>query len=164
MPFKKLNRLDVRAFTFLEVVIVVFIVSILAAVVLPSFFGSSISSHDDDARMIASIIRFAKDSSQFSMNEVSIDIDLDKKTLAFMRENKKEVRKVDSLHAVKVTSSKKRLSGKMTVVFPDSGLTERITVSLIANSGYLDVIYNPYSGKVTIEKRVQDDLEEVKKS
>ena len=81
MSFKKLKRLDIEAFTFLEVVVVVFIVSILAAVVLPSFFGLSTNSHDADARMIASIIRFAKDRAQFSMNEVSIDIDLDEQRL-----------------------------------------------------------------------------------
>ncbi|MEE9524872.1 MAG: hypothetical protein V3V59_09020 [Thermodesulfovibrionales bacterium] len=164
MSFKKLKRLDIEAFTFLEVVVVVFIVSILAAVVLPSFFGLSTNSHDADARMIASIIRFAKDSSQFSMNEVSIDIDLDEKTLSFVRENRKEVRKVDSLHAVKITSSKVRTSGKVTVSFPASGFSERITVRLVGNSGYLDVVYNPYSGKVTIKKRIQDNLEEIKKS
>ena len=114
--------------------------------------------------MIASIIRFAKDSAQFSMSEVSIDIDLDKKTLSFDRENKKEVRKVRSLHSVKITSLKERSSGKMTVIFPDSWLSERITVSLTDKSGYLDVIYNPYSGKVTIEKRIQDDQDEIEKS
>jgi prepilin-type N-terminal cleavage/methylation domain-containing protein len=164
MFFKELKELKEKAFTFLEVVIVVFIVSILAAVVLPEFLSSSVNSHDDDARMVASILRFAKDRAQFSMNEESIDIDLDKKTLSFEREGKKEVKKIDSLHAVKVSSSKKKLSGMVTVIFPDSGLSERITVRLIADSGFLDVICNPYSGKVTIEKVAKDDLDEMNKS
>jgi prepilin-type N-terminal cleavage/methylation domain-containing protein len=164
MFFKKLKEFKERAFTFLEVVIVVFIVSILAAVILPSLFRSSVNSYDDDARMVASVLRYAKDRAQFSMSQVLINIDLDRKTLSFDREGKKEVKKIDSLHAVKVTSSKKKLSGKVTITFPDSGLSERITVRLTANSGFLDVICNPYSGKVTIEKAIQDDLDEISKS
>lgn len=164
MFFQKPKRFEESAFTFLEVVIVVFIVSVLAAVVLPSLFGSSVSGHDDDARMVASILRFAQDRALFTMNEVSVDVDLDRKTISFEREGKEEVRKISSLHAVKVTSSKKKLSGTVTVVFPDSGLMERITVRLSADSGYLDVICNPYSGKVTIERAVEEDLDKTGKS
>src|SRR5208282_1143636 len=69
-------RKNKEGFTLLELFAVVFIISLLTAVVLPSLYGLSDNKLKSDARKMASLLRYLNDSSISSKKTLSLKFDL----------------------------------------------------------------------------------------
>ncbi len=150
MMKKRLN--DNRAFTLIEMLVVVFIISLIAAVVLPSLSGFGSKDVTDDARLVASVIRYLNDTSRNTRETTYMILDLDKNTLTYPKDEKNVIKKIGSLYSVKLTSAEEKSSGSIKVDFQPSGLSAQLLVRLSGDSQLVDVLYNPYSGRVMIER------------
>lgn len=141
-----------RAFTLIEIIITVFIVTLVMAVVLPSFYSLGGKDTASDAKAAASIIRFLNDTSRNTRSEATMVFDLDGGTVSYKTEDKEETMEIRSLYSVELTSEGEKKGGEVTVTFSAGGLMERLRVRFHRNSEYMATVYNPYSGRVMIKK------------
>jgi general secretion pathway protein H len=148
----KIRLKDSRAFTLIEMLVVVFIISLIAAVVLPSFSGFGSKDVTDDARLMASVIRYLNDTSRNTGEAKYMILDLDKKTVSYPDDKGTVIKNIGSLYSAKLTSASEMHSGSIRVDFQPSGLSAQLLVRLSGDSQLLDVLYNPYSGRVMIER------------
>ena len=149
MIVTNLNNFN-KAFTLIEILLAVFILSLLMAAVIPALSGFNVRGIKDDARLAASIIRYLQETSQNTKKTLSMVVDLDKKIITYERDAKVEILKIDGLHSVKLTSMEEKVGGEIKVFFPATGCMERLAVKLNSKSGYMEVIYNPFSGRVIV--------------
>lgn len=139
-----------KAFTLIEMLLVVFILSLLMAAVIPALSGFNIRGVKDDARLVASIIRYLQETSQNRKMALTMIVNLDKKIITYEKDAKVEIRKIDGLHSVKLTSMEEKVEGEVKVFFPATGFIERLAIKLNNKSGYMEIVYNPFSGRVII--------------
>jgi len=78
MPISRTGISSKRGFTLLEIVVVLFIVSLVMAIVLPSFAGFGESKLKSESKEIASILRYMNDSAVSRKETFLIRFDLDK--------------------------------------------------------------------------------------
>lgn len=143
---------DIRAVTLIELLIVIFIISLVLASILPTFSGFGSNDVTDDARLVASVIRYLDDTSRNTREQLTMVLDLDEKTVSYPGDTENVLKKIGSLYSVKLTSDEEKKSGMIQIDFPPSGLSERLRVMLSGDSEFMTVLYNPYSGRVIIEK------------
>lgn len=149
-----------RGFTLLEVILVVFLITIVTAAVLPSFsnlFSRDISA---DSRTVASIIRLLIDDSGSTGTALPMVIDLDEKRIHYVKEGTEAIKDVDSLYAVETASDGLKENGKVKLEFLPSGFSEYMKVRLFDGDRDMDVIYNPYTGRVTVREVTREEREE----
>jgi prepilin-type N-terminal cleavage/methylation domain-containing protein len=150
-------------FTLIELIIVVFIITIVTAAVLPSFFNFMSKDIASDAQFMASAIRYLEDNSTNTGTDSEMVINLDGKTVSYKTAEKEETREIDSLYSVELTSGGLKENGEVTVHFSSEGLTEKLKFKLYDKSLAMDVVYNPYSARVIVEKGLPPDEEKSEK-
>lgn len=138
-------------FTLLEIIIVVFLLTIVTAVVLPSF--SSVAPRDIslEAKSVASIIRHLDDTSRNTGTDALLTINLDVKTISYKSSEQEDSKDIGSLYSVETASSGLKEKGEVKIVFPPAGLLEVLRITLFEGPSYKDIIYNPYIGRVVIQ-------------
>ena len=129
------------AFTLIEIMIVVFIISLFAVIVLPSFYEFGSAGSERDARMVASIIRYLNDTSQNTQSKLTLIVNVDNKTFSYPGRKGKETKIIGSLYSIRLSSSKEETKKSVTIHFDAGGLSEGLTVKLRGDSGFYDVIY-----------------------
>jgi len=157
-------RTPTGGFTLLEVMLVVFLITIVTAAVLPSFKNVLSPDISDDAKQVVSIVRMFLDVSGSTGTMLPMVINLDGKTIHYIDEDKEAVRRIGSLYSVETASSGLKVNGEVDVKFQPSGFSEYLRVRLFDGDEYLDVVYNPYSGRVLVkdvppEEREREDRE-----
>ncbi|UCG79186.1 MAG: hypothetical protein JSV21_05020 [Nitrospirota bacterium] len=141
-----------KAFTFLETVMVVFLISLFVAVAIPSFGRFSFGGLDPDSKVTASVLRFVDDTSRITLQEGSIAVDLDNKTIEYERDGNIEKKSIDTLYSVKQMSSEEVRRGRVLINIAPGGITRSLTVGLRSGADGREVQFNPYSGRVTIDE------------
>jgi len=155
----KVNKLQ-EGFTLLEVILVVFLITIVTAAVLPSF--SNILSKDisGDSKTVASIIRLLIDDSGATGTTLPMVVDLDGQIIHYIREGREEMKKVDTLYSIETPSYGMKENGEVKLEFQPSGFSEYMKVRLSNGERTMDVIYNPYTGRVMIKEVTEEEIKE----
>lgn len=147
-------------FTLIEIVAVVFILSLLLGLVAPSL--SSFSGHkaQSDAKRIAGTLRYIHDSALGSKKTFSLTADLDRRTLRYEIPEGIRSENSDTLSAVEVQSRGMITTGEITLHFGPLGGQERVVFHLDdAGRRSYTVTFSPLSGRVRIshDERVPGD-------
>jgi len=140
-----------RGFTLIELVFVVFILTIVAAVVFPSFYTALSRSTSSEANLVASVIRYLNDVSRNTATEARLLLNLDERSISYESFEKQGSYEIESLYSAELTSTGVAEKGETAVVFPPTGLQEMLRVRLGEGTKFLEVLYNPYSGRVSVE-------------
>lgn len=146
---KGLNRIS--GFTLLELIVVLFIISLLSAVTLPSFFGTAADSIKTDAKKIASLVRYLNDSAIYSKKTYLLQFDLKERAIAWNGPEGDKTEKFLTLSGLNLQSRGTVTDGQVTVFFSPMGLRENLDIFLREADKGSKVIFNSLSGRVKIE-------------
>jgi general secretion pathway protein H len=146
-----------RGFTLLELIVVIFIISLLAAIVFPSFKGMEGRQISSDARMVASLMRYLNDSSTASKETLSLEFDLREGVLSWNGPEGKKKEKIRTLAGIDLESKGLIREGYVTIFFSPSGLQEYTEVLLRDEEKDMKIAFNPVSGRAKIMSADEQD-------
>jgi prepilin-type N-terminal cleavage/methylation domain-containing protein len=144
-------------FTLLELIAVIFVLSLVLAVIMPSFSspGGKLKS---EARRIATTMRFLYETAVSKKQETSIEFELEKKEIAWDTERRKGSEKFKAIAGVEIPSRGLVKEGQLIVFFSPSDMNEHITVHLELGDETAMVVFNPVSGRTKVigpEKKIR---------
>jgi general secretion pathway protein H len=144
------SRKDKEGFTLLELVAVVFIISLLTAVVLPSFYGFSDNKLKPEARKMASLLRYLNDSSISTKKTLSLKFDLQESSIVWQGSDGEKTERLKNLSSVELQSKGEIKEGQITVFFGPLGIRENIAIHLKGEKKGMTVTFNSISGRAKI--------------
>lgn len=139
-----------EGFTFFELALALFIISLALAIILPSFSGLGESRMTSDAKRIASILRYLNDSSIAIKDTFSVTFDFNNRMVSYQGPEGEKRERFETLSAVELPSKGSVREGELTLFFGPSGAMENITVHLTHDKSTLTVGLNYLSGRVKI--------------
>jgi general secretion pathway protein H len=139
-----------HGFTLLELIVVVFIISLFAALVFPSFSDLTERAVKSDARKMASLLRYLNDSSIYTKKTYSLKFDLPGGSLSWEGPDGTKTDKIKNLKSVTLQSKGEVREGEVTVFFGPLGLQENVEVHIADESGSMTVAFNAVSGRTKI--------------
>ena len=137
-------------FTLLELILVLFLISLMTAIIIPSFYGLSENKLKSDARRIASLLRYLNDSAISTKETYFLKFDLQEGTLAWQDPDGKKTETFESLAGLYLPSKGELKEGQITVFFGPLGIQESIAVHLRRNGQGMTVALNPWSGRTKV--------------
>jgi len=152
------ERMRVRSFsgggfTLLELMVVIFIVSVVLALALPSFTGVGENKAMSDAKRIASILRYLNDSAQSTKESLSLKVDFRDKVIEYSSPEGEKSERFDSLSGVELQSRGNVTEGELLFFFSPLGAQENIIMHLGDEDSAIEVTLNNLSGRVKIQSK-----------
>jgi len=152
-----------RAFTLIELVIVIFIISLTTAMVLPSFWDKGDRALKSEARQISSTLRYVYDEAAGKKLVYSVTFNFDGNSYAFKSDKESrsfQMRDHVMFKDITIPSHGEINEGEVSIKFGPLGPDEPLTVHLIKDTNEYTVVFNNLSGRskifagyVTNEKR-----------
>lgn len=154
-PTSEAQTSDSRAFTLIELAAVIFIISLFAALVLPSLSALGEKKAKAEAKKMASILRYLHDSARATKSETPLIFDFKESVVVWRVEGRKKKEAFGSLRYVRLPSKGAVAEGELTVLFGPLGAEEDITVGLENEEELYAVTLSGISGRVKIMKTLQ---------
>jgi len=142
-------------FTLLELVVVIFVLSLVLALSLPSFTGIGESKIQSDAKRLASILRYLNDSAISTKESLYLKINFQDKTIHYNGPDGEKTETFDALSDIELQSKGTVSEGEATVLFGPSGASESLQLHLRSEKQDLTIALNALSGRVKITKNEQ---------
>ena len=139
-----------KGFTLFEIVVVIFILSVIAAIVLPSVTVMGTAKINSDAKRIASILRYLNDTAQTTKETASLKIDVKKRLLSYETAEGKKEEIFDTIRSVELQSRGMLQASEITLFFHPTGVAENIEIHLSDERTNVAVSFNHLSGRVKI--------------
>ena len=137
-------------FTLLELIMVIFLISLIAAMAIPSFYGMSENKLKSDARRLASLLRYLNDNAISTKETYSLKFDLQEGTLSWKEPNGRKTETFEDLAGVYLPSKGEVKEGQIIVFFGPLGIQESIAVHLRKEGKGMTVALNPWSGRTKV--------------
>jgi type II secretion system protein H len=139
-----------RGFTLLELIVVLFIISLVTALILPSFSGFGENKLKSEAREMASILRYMNDSAVSRKETFLMKFDLDEGTVYWKGPDGEKKKKFDDITGVTTQLTGKVSKGEITLFFEPLGVRENLSVYMSKGNKEMAITLNHLSGKVKI--------------
>jgi prepilin-type N-terminal cleavage/methylation domain-containing protein len=151
MPISRAGICNSRGFTLLELIAVMFIISVVAAIALPSFIGVGESKIKSEAREMASILTYMNDSAASRKETFVMRFDFDNNTVFWKGPEGEKTKKFDDMTGVTTQAAGTVLKGELTVLFEPFGVRENISVHMSRRDKNMTITLNHLSGRVKIK-------------
>lgn len=138
-------------FTLLELIVVLFIISLVMALILPSFSGFGENKLKSEAREMASILRYMNDSAVSRKETFLMKFNLDEGTVYWKGPDGEKKKKFDDITGVTTQSTGKFSKGEVTLFFEPLGIRENLSVHMSKGNKEMAITLNHLSGKVKIK-------------
>lgn len=139
-----------EGFTLLELMVVIFIISVVLALALPTFTGMGGNKIMSDAKRIASIMRYLNDSALSTKESLTLSVDFKDKVVGYNGPEGEKSEQFDSLSGVELQSKGMITEGELFVLFSPLGAQENITMHLGNEDSHVAVVLNSMNGRVKI--------------
>jgi general secretion pathway protein H len=140
-----------RGFTLLELIVVLFIISLVIVLILPSFSGFGENKLKSEAREMASILRYMNDSAASRKETFLMKFDLDEGTVYWKGPDGEKKKKFNDITGVTTQSTGKVSKGEITLFFEPLGIRENLSVHMSKGNKEMAITLNHLSGKVKIK-------------
>lgn len=144
-------RLSVSGFTLLELMVVIFIISLMAAVIFPSLGVLEGKGVTAEARRLASVVRYLNDTALSVKQTCSLKFDFNDDSIVWKGPDFEKKESFGKLAGVTLTSRGEVREGELTVFFNPLGAQDNMTITLRDANNTAKVIFNAMSGRVKIE-------------
>lgn len=148
-----ISHLSSSGFTLIELIVVIFIISIAAAIIIPSFPLAERGMLKKESRRISSALRYVYDEATAKKQTYLFNINLDNKSWGFKSEKESrnfEIRGDVKIKDVIVPSHGEISRGELTIEFGPMGPDEPIILHLKKDEAEYTVIFNHLSGRTKI--------------
>jgi general secretion pathway protein H len=139
-----------KGFTLLELIVVIFIVSLVLAVASPSFTLRQDGKLKSDAGRIASILRYLNDSAIFTKETYDLNINFKDRVVRYKSPDGEKTERIDHLSGITLQTQGKVTEGEVTVFFGPAGTGESFTIHLTGVESSLEIVFNALSGRVKV--------------
>jgi prepilin-type N-terminal cleavage/methylation domain-containing protein len=156
MRISKAGISSKHGFTLLELVITLFIISLVMAIVLPSFSGFGDRRLKSEAMEMASILRYMNDSAVSRKETFLMKFDLDEGRVYLKGPDGEKTRRFDNMTDVTSQSTGKVSRGEITFFFEPLGIRENINVHMSDGKMEMSINLNHLSGRVKIVKSIEE--------
>jgi general secretion pathway protein H len=137
-------------FTLLELMVVIFIVSIVLALVLPSFTSIGESRIISEAKRLGSIVRYLNDSAISTKESLQMKINLGDKTVEYSGPDGERSERFGSISSVELQSKGTIKEGEVIIFFGPVGGMENFNINLRDEKSGMTISFNSMSGRVKI--------------
>jgi general secretion pathway protein H len=139
-------------FTLIELVVVLFIISLTAAIVFPSFYNLGERRITSDANRIASLLRYLNDTAIYTKETYSLKFDLKDGAISWKGPDGEKHEEIKSLSRMYLPSKGEINEGEVTLFFGPLGAAENIEVHLKDKERDMTVSFSPISGRAKISE------------
>jgi prepilin-type N-terminal cleavage/methylation domain-containing protein len=139
-------------FTLLELALVLFIISIVFGLALPSLSMLGEGKLKAEAKKLSSLLRYLNDSALSTKQVLSLKIDIGRKTISMSTPEGMREENTERLQSVTLPSRGTVTAGEVTYFFSPTGAQESIEFFLKDDKEGLKVSFRPMSGRVRIVK------------
>jgi type II secretion system protein H len=139
-----------RGFTLLELLVVVCILSVVAALVIPSFSGMGERRLRSEAREIASILNYLQDSAVSRKETFPLKCNLDENSLWWKGPDGEKRRSFGDMTGVTTQSTGRLAQGELILFFEPLGIRENLSIHLMSDEKEITVTLHHLSGRVKI--------------
>jgi general secretion pathway protein H len=153
MRISRTGTCNDRGFTLLELIVVLFVLSVIMAIVLPSLAGFGEGRLKSEAKEIASVLRYVNDSAASRKETFSMKFDLDKNLVSWKGPEGEKVKRFDDLTAVTAQSMGTVSKGEAIFFFGPFGINENLSVHVGRGNKNATITLNHLSGRVKIESK-----------
>jgi general secretion pathway protein H len=150
MPCRAFMISSGTGFTLLEIIMVIFIVSLVLAISLPTFTGIGERKITSDARRIASILRYLNDSALSTKETLFMKADLAQKVIWFSGPEGEKSERFETMSGIELQSRGMISEGQVTIFFGPAGALESFRVLLRDHDRVLTITLNSVNGKVKV--------------
>jgi prepilin-type N-terminal cleavage/methylation domain-containing protein len=150
MKFRPLVWNARKGITLLELIVALFIISLVVAVVFPSFGVFGDNKLKSEAREMASVLRYLYDSAGSRKETFPITFYLDKNIVSWKGPDGEKKQKFEDMTGVTTQSNGNVSSGELTVFFSPLGIQENLSVRMARGDKTMTITLNSLSGKVKI--------------
>jgi prepilin-type N-terminal cleavage/methylation domain-containing protein len=140
-----------HGFSFLELIVALFIISLVMAVVLPSFSGFGENKLKSESREMASILRYIYDSSAARKETFFMKFNLDTNQVSWEGPEGKKTRTFGDMTGVTTQSTGLISKGELIFFFEPLGTRENLAVHMSRGEKTMTITLNHLSGKVKIK-------------
>jgi prepilin-type N-terminal cleavage/methylation domain-containing protein len=137
-------------FTLLELVVVLFIFSLVLALSLPSLTGLGEDKIQADAKRLASVVRYLNDSAVATKENLSLKVEFRDKVMRYEGPEGLKSERFDSIAGIELQSKGMVTEGEVIIFFGPSGSSESFQFHLRSDKRSLIVAFNGMSGRVKI--------------
>lgn len=152
MPTSRTGKCS-NGFTLLELVIAIFLISLVLALSMPSISGLGSSRIKTEAKRIASIVRYLNDSSLTTKQSFFLKVDFRDKVIVYNGPDEEKKERFGSISAVEAQSKGSVNEGEITLLFGPLGAAEAFSFLLREEQKEISVAFNPLSGRVKITEK-----------
>ena len=138
-----------KGFTFLELMLVLFIISIFCVIVFPLFNHSSTSSALSQAQKMSDLLVYVNDKALMSKKENILVVDLGTKTVSFRDSSKERKMAFTRLSKVGLLTGEVT-TGEVLITVSPWGIQQIVTIQFNDKSGGVRVDFNPVSAKAVV--------------
>lgn len=150
MPTSKTGICSNYGFTLVELIVTLFVISIIMALVMPSFTNFGEKKLKSEVREMASLLRYMNDNAISHKKTFLIQFDLDKGKVFWKGPDGEREKTFDDMTGI-TTQSRGRVSkGEITFFFEPLGTKENISVHMSDGNNDMTITLHHLSGRVKI--------------
>ena len=156
VPSKVEGTIDnsrIAGFTLLELLVVVFIISLSLAVITPSLWKSEKSALKTEARHISSTMRYIYDETIGKKRPYVLGFNIDERSWGFESDNETrnfKIKRDIEIRDVFIPSHGEISTGEVFIVFGPTGPEEPLILHLMKGQSEYTIIFNHLSGRTKI--------------
>jgi general secretion pathway protein H len=139
-----------KGFTLIELILVIFILSLVLALSFPTFTLEKDGKLKSEAGRIASILRYLNDSAISTKEPYAMNINFKEKVIRYKGPDGEKAEKIDNLSRITLQSRGDVSDGELTVFFGPTGAGENFSIHLTGIELSMIVVFNALSGRVKV--------------
>jgi len=139
-----------KGFTLLELIVVIFIISLGLAVAFPSFTLRKDAKLKSEAGRVAAILRYLGDSAVSTKETFEMRLNFKEKRLRYRGPEGEKEERIENLLDISLPSRGKISDGEITVFFGPTGPGENLTIHLAGFESSMAIVFNALSGRVKV--------------
>lgn len=139
-----------NGFSLLELIVVIFIVSVMLAFSFPSFSFTDEGKLKSEAGNVASILRYMNDSALAAKETYTLKFNFGQKTLIYQGPEGEKIKNLTNLSGLYLQSRGTISDGEVIIFFGPTGASESFTVYLQGEKSETAITFNSLSGRARV--------------
>jgi general secretion pathway protein H len=139
-----------KGFTLIELILVIFILSLVLAISFPTFTFERDGQLKSEAGRVASILRYLNDSTISTKEPYALNVNFKEKVMRYNGPDGEKAEKIENLSRITLQSRGDVSDGELTVFFSPAGAGENFSIHLMGVESSMTVVFNALSGRVKV--------------
>ncbi|MGB5157908.1 MAG: prepilin-type N-terminal cleavage/methylation domain-containing protein [Desulfobacterales bacterium] len=148
-----MNKAGNNGFTLIELIVVIFIISVMLMVSFPNIGFHESGKLKSEAALLASVLRYLNDSAITMKETYAAKFDLGRKTLIYKGPEGEKKEGIKNLASILLQTRGLVSDGEVNIFFTPMGSSESFVINLKDDDSGIGVSSNSLSGRIKIIKQ-----------